>query len=343
VAALALSAVPAMLNAGGHVLFSCFLLFCVLAGAGVYQWYLDHMDWMIEHHVADFAVLTWVALGIAVKVHDAAVTQGVVLYQRSGGIWGSNHVGGILILLLPFVQYTPVAIIGYIFLLLNFSRGIWVALLVMLVAWAIWVSAKRALQFSLALIATLAGLLILSPQTIKNEVVSFAMERGAGLALESVGENARWDIYGLALEVAHKTHYAGIGIGGFSWGLERVGMPPIFSNAHDMYLTAFAEGGILFAIVLVGFLGYLLLLSFKLSRPVFVGLLGWAFYGLFSGEIYEAATQITAGDFYTLMFAAAFLMYLRKGNLAVPALAPAGSSAPPASQFDEPLGQNARI
>jgi hypothetical protein len=70
-----------------------------------------------------------------------------------------------------------------------------------------------------------------------------------------------------------------------------------------------AEGGVLFTLALVAFLGFLTVWAFYVCRPAFCTLVAWMFYGLFSGEIYEAANVATAGDYYCLLFVAGVLMY----------------------------------
>ncbi len=125
-----------------------------------------------------------------------------------------------------------------------------------------------------------------------------------------MGQNERWEIYDSAMEMAKKTSFVGVGLGGFVWGLsDELGQQPNFSNAHNLYLTSLAEGGILFALALIAFLCFLTGWSFYVYRPAFCALAAWIFYGLFSGEIYESANVATAGDYYCLLFVAAFLMY----------------------------------
>jgi O-antigen ligase len=140
--------------------------------------------------------------------------------------------------------------------------------------------------------------------------MDFAIERYEGMTLDVMGQNDRWEIYRSAMEMAKKTSFVGVGLGGFVWGLsDELGQQPNYSNAHNLYLTSLAEGGILFAVALVAFLAFLTVWSFHVYRAAFCALVAWIFYGLFSGEIYESANLATAGDYYCLLFVAAFLMY----------------------------------
>jgi O-antigen ligase len=305
-----LAAVPALPNAGGHFFFSLFLLLCLVCGAGVYQFFADYMEWMLKRRVVDLSILLWVALGMFSKFYDAAMMHESVLYQRGGGIYGSNHVGGIFILLLPFASSGAVIVIGYLFLLFNFSRGIWLAMGVLLLLWGLTVSPKQALKATAAVVLVLVLVLGIVGMNFRQLAVDFARERYEGMTLDVMGQNDRWEIYDSAIEMAKKTSFVGVGLGGFAWGLSDVlNQEPDNSNAHNLYLTSLAEGGILFALALVAFLGFLTVWAVNVHRPAFCALVTWIFYGLFSGEIYEAASVATAGDYYCLLFVAAFLMY----------------------------------
>jgi hypothetical protein len=77
--------------------------------AGVYQLFADEMEWMLDNRVVDLTILLWVGLGMFTKVYNAVRLHQSFLYQRSGGTWGSNHLGGILLLLIPFAHYRWVA------------------------------------------------------------------------------------------------------------------------------------------------------------------------------------------------------------------------------------------
>jgi O-antigen ligase len=308
-----IAAVPALANAGGHFFFSLFLVLCVVCGAGVYQLFADHMEWMLKRRVVDLSILLWVALGIFTKFYDAAITHQSVLYQRGGGIYGSNHVGGILILLLPFASSGMVMVIGYLFLLLNFSRGIWLALGVLVLLWGCNVSARQALKAAAAVALVLVFALVIVGRDFRQLVVDFGRERYEGMTIDVMGQNDRWEIYNSAMEMGKKTSFVGVGLGGFAWGLSDVlNQQPNYSNAHNLYLTSLAEGGILFTLFLIAFLGFLTLWAFYVDRRAFCTLVAWIFYGFFSGEIYEAANVATAGDYYCLLFVAAVLMYKTK-------------------------------
>jgi O-antigen ligase len=299
-----------MPNAGSHFFFSLFLLLCLICGAGVYQFFADHMEWMLKRRVADLSILLWVALGIFTKFYDAATLHEPVLYQRGGGIYGSNHVGGILILLLPFASSGVVMVIGYLFLLFNFSRGIWLAMGILVLLWGFTVNAKHAIKAAAAVALVLAFISLMVGADFRQVAADFARERYEGMSLDVMGQNERWEIYDSAMEMAKKTSFVGVGLGGFVWGLsDELGQQPNFSNAHNLYLTSLAEGGILFALTLIAFLCFLTGWSFYIYRPAFCALATWTFYGFFSGEIYESANLATAGDYYCLLFVAAFLMY----------------------------------
>jgi hypothetical protein len=305
-----LAAVPALPNAGGHLFFSLFLFLCLVSGAGIYQFFADHMEWMLRHHIVDFSILLWVGLGVFTKLYDAAILHVSPLYDRGGGIYGSNHVGGILILLLPFASSGIVMVVGYIFLLFNFSRGIWLTLGMLALLWGLTVNAKQSLKMTSAISLVLALLLLVVPRDYSQLATDFARERYEGMSIDVMGQNDRWGIYDSAIEMAKKTSFVGVGLGGFVWGLSDVlNEQPNYSNAHNLYLTSLAEGGILFTLALLSFLGFVTVWAFYVYRPAFCVLVSWLFYGFFSGEIYESAMVATAGDYYCLLFVVALLMH----------------------------------
>lgn len=305
-----LSAVPSLVNSGDHFFFSLFLVLCLVMSAGVYQLFADEMEWMLDKRVVDLTILLWVGLGIFTKVYNAVRLDQSFLYQRSGGIWGSNHLGTILLLLIPFAHYRWVATLGVIFLLFNFSRGIWLALALLALLWGVTVSARRAVQGVAALAAVLLLVLLLLPANLRTMALEFAGDRYEGMSVDAMGQNERWQIYSSAMRMASATSYVGVGLGGYVWGLSEVlHEQPRFSNAHNLYLTALAEGGVLHAVALLLFLGFLAVWAYMVHRRAFCVLVTWLFYGLYSGEIYNSANLATAGDYYTLLFVAAILMY----------------------------------
>lgn len=317
---IALLSIPSLLNSSEHFFLSLFLFLCLLGGAGIYRFFLDNMKATIKTRMVDLTVLVWVCLGTFIKFYDAVLLSQDVLYQRGGSIWGSNHVAGIILLLLPLVKSRLVFALALMLMVFNFSRGIYLGLIVYGITWFFLVSRHKMLGSILSLCAIIAVGLALAPPEFKNRVMNYFIERVAfqelnpnevsiNVIIERALNDDRWNIYSSALRMAEQVSWTGVGLGGFVWGLESMGYPGEYSNAHDMYLTALTEGGLMFAIGLVCLLVYLLYRSFSISRPVFVGVLTWTVYGLYSGEIYEASRFLTAGDYYYLMFVLAYISY----------------------------------
>jgi len=331
-----LLAVPALFNAG-NLPFSATLTLCVVAGAGFYGYWRDNMPEQLQRRIPQIAFGVWLALAFAIKFLEAAILHQPWWIQRSGGIWAANHSAGILILLLPFVR-SRVAIVGTVlFVLTSNSRGIYfVALLIMLGYLGIgyWKSVLTGLTLTVA--AAAIFLMSLDP-VVRAPVVGFLTERffiqggsidqGASRVLsERLAGDERWDIQTDATKIARVTNYEGVGIGGFQFALGQLGRPGDFSNAHNVYLTSLAEGGIFFTIALAVLLVYAFVLAVR-HKPTFaISLAAWCIYGFFSGELWEAAGMGTTGDYLTLLFVIAYLAWARESTppvgFRVPARAP---------------------
>lgn len=348
-----LLALPSLLFAEGHLAFSGFLFMLLLAGPGVYHLYLTHMPGLLNRRIPDLAVLMWVATGLLIKIYAAITSDTAFIYQRSGRVWGSNHVGGILFLLLPFVRSRGVLAVAVAFLLMQFSRGIYGGLAVFALLWFVMVERKQVVLVALAVGALAVGSFFLLPSGTRKLAEAYLIERlriGAPASsiqlaigdfaniIEGVLVDSRWEIYKAALEMSAAVYYLGVGLGGFAWGVDLVGFPIRFSNAHNLYLTSLAEGGLLFTIGLIWLVLLGLKRAYRVSKPAFVGLLVWAFYGFYSGEIYEAADTATAVDYYNLLFVFAYVSYLHRSQAPVAAGAPGISKIIAPARLKGPTG-----
>ena len=333
-----LLAAPALFNAG-NLAFSVTLTICVVAGAGFYGYWRDNMPQQLQRRVPQIAFGLWLTLAFAIKFLEAAILHQPWWIQRSGGIWAANHSAGILILLLPFVR-SRLAIVGTVlFVLTSNSRGIYfVALLITLAYFGIgyWKHVIAGLTLTVAAVAVF--LMSLDP-TVRAPLVSFLTERffvqggsfdqGARRVLsERLAGDERWDIQRDATEIASVTNYEGVGLGGFQFALGHLGRPGDYSNAHNVYLTALAEGGIFFTIALAGLLVYAFVLAVR-HKPTFaIALAAWCIYGFFSGELWEAAGMGTAGDYLTLLFVIAYLAWARESAPTTEVRVPTGAPIP---------------
>ncbi|HJQ10174.1 MAG TPA: hypothetical protein VJ840_04015 [Gemmatimonadaceae bacterium] len=322
-----LLAVPALFNAG-NLPFSATLTLCVVAGAGFYGYWRDNMPQQLQRRIPQIAFGVWLTLAFGIKFLEAAILHQPWWIQRSGGIWAANHSAGILILLLPFVR-SRFAIVGTVlFVLTSNSRGVYfVALLIALgyVGIGYW---KRVLAGLTVTVAAAAIFLMSLDPVVRAPIVGFLTERffvqggsidqGATRVLsERLAGDERWDIQTDATKIASITNYEGVGLGGFQFALGHLGRPADFSNAHNLYLTSLAEGGIFFTIALA----VLLIYAFGLAvnhKPTFaISLAAWCIYGFFSGELWEAAGMGTTGDYLTLVFVIAYLSWARESTPSV--------------------------
>jgi len=271
----------------------------------------------------DISVLTWIVLGTFIKFYDAILMNEHVLYQRGGNIWGSNHVGGIILLLLPLIKSRLLKILSIIFLIFTFSKGIYLGLIIYGILWFFLISHKKTLNIILISCIIITICLTFLPAEFTNHITDFALMRirlrGVNLSqspgsilIKQALKDQRWSIWNSALKITKQTHWVGTGLGGFAWGLKNIGYPPIYSNAHSMYLTALAEGGLIFLIGLLCLLLYILRQSFKINKAIFIGIFVWVIYGLCSGQIYGAARFVSAGEYYYLMFILAYITYLHR-------------------------------
>jgi hypothetical protein len=271
-------------------------------------------------------VLALLVLGVAIKFYTAARLGESVIVQRGGGIIGSNHIAGIFLLLMPLAGWGWLHFLVILFLFFNFSRGIYIAYVFYIVAYFFLVNRRNALVWTCCA-AAVCSLYLYS--TRKQTVVGCAgpvkmeefvesrarIDKGANInsVLIRTSQDQRFDLWRTSVSLARDSRYMGKGLGGFIFELKKMNYPESyqFSNAHSVYLNSLAEGGLLFALGLTAFIAWLLILSFRVDKAAFSGLLAWAVYGVYSGSIYVCGGFATAVDYYYLMWVAAFLAYKR--------------------------------
>ena len=339
---------PSLLCAQGNLYQSIFIIGLLSLSAFLYCFYLKNMEWLLNKNIFNLIVLVWVVFGISAKVYGGIMlgrtfplsTWTYIVLTRSGGLGGSNHAGGIILFFLPFVKDYRILSLTTFFLLSTFSRGIYAPLVIIWIIllfriFKVRFTKKKLLEVSLLirkrneLLKALFLICIIFcliwhfiPQTYKAEFSKEAFQRILGA--ESWGstisekiknrtlKDDRWDIWGQSLRIFKKTSYQGIGLGGFAWGQELIGATYKYSNAHNMYLTLLCEGGVFFFLGFMGLLFYMFRLAFRYSHSALISLEIFAFYGLYSGEIYEAAGMASACDYYYLIFLLAYLTYMKK-------------------------------
>lgn len=322
----ALLSVPALFASAGHVGLSIVVTFLVLGGAGVYHFFRTRMDDLLRVDIVDVTVMLWVAGGLLIKLWGALVTGESYLLQRGGGILGSNHVGGILILLVPLVKRGWLRVVTIAFLLIHFSLGIYLGLVLLGVTSLIarrpkhvgrWAAAVGAFVLVFLLVAPSVTLYSDGRNVALDDFIAHRLRLDRGVSVEAFTETVtrdeRFMLNEISIDLAHRGRFAGLGLGGYAWGLKEVGYPVQYSNGHNMYLTWLVEGGLAFAIAMTALVVGSIVGAWKYARNTFAGLFAWAFYGLYSGEIYEVGGLVTAGDYYTFLFVVAYVGWQRDG------------------------------
>ncbi|MHB1126559.1 MAG: O-antigen ligase family protein [Bacillota bacterium] len=320
---LPLLAIPGLIYTAttntGHFLSSLFLILLLIFSVGIYDYFRKNIK---IYEYIDLAALLWIILNILDKSYIAQAYNRDIIYVRDGGVWASNHVAMVLMLLLPLIKKQSIKIAIYIILLLTFSRGVYLAMIIYLIAWWIFVNKQKAISQAIIIVVIITSVYILAPTSFINQSSNFFVERfgieNQALTISSMSERVaidpRWELQKQALEISKKSWYFGTGLGGFAWELEQNGYLFRYSNAHNLYLTLLAEGGIPFFVGIMIFLFILLRLSYRLSRPIFVGIICFLVYGFYSGQIYETAGTVTAMDYYYLLFIYAYLTHLNELN-----------------------------
>lgn len=282
-----------------------------------------------DQMLAMFTALAWfykVAYGYQLGLSPLMV--------RGGGVYASNQYISIAICLLPFVRSRWLLLIALATVLLQFSRGGYIALALIvllsklrrdassadyaldkLVSTRALLSAALGLGVSVGLLALVApdGFKFLLIRLIGGGAFGINLEIAdalAGLPLADLANiataSAQGDDRGLiwtaALRIASDHHFVGVGAGNFVIAASTLNAELLYSNAHNLYLTLLAELG--FASLLL----YLLVLAvygYKAWRehaPSLVALVTFAVYGMFSGQIYETSSEVSIAQFIVLLF-----------------------------------------
>ena len=331
-----LSSLPSLILAQGNLCQSIFIVTLLSLSAFLYQFYLKNMEWFLAKNIFDLIVLIWIFFGILTKIYEGIKYGHLASYKssgiygilsRGGGIGGSNHVAGIILMFLPFIKDYRVIVLCNIFLLFTFSRGVYVVLILFWLVKTVKSFSfmrmrikKVALKTAFLFMVVLFLLWSCMPEIYKTQVVNWAKQRtGITYGIEGlyshVANDPRWKIYRQAILILKKTMFQGIGLGGFYWGQGLIGEKQEFSNAHNLYLTVLSEGGVLFFLGFLGLLGYMFVLSSRYSRKALYSMVIFFVFGLFSGEIYEASGLASACDYYYLVFILAYLTYVKNMRL----------------------------
>lgn len=329
-----LLSLPSLVCAQGNLYQSIFIITLLSLSAFLYQFYLKNMEWFLAKNIFNLIVLIWVSYGILTKIGQGVKYGHLASYMepgsygilsRGGGLGGSNHVAGIILMFLPFIKDYRIMVLCNVFLLFTFSRGVYVVLILFWIikivkSFSFMRIKKAALKTAFLFLAVFFLFWNCTSEIYKAEVVNWAKQRtGITSGIEGlysrVANDARWEIYHQAKLISKETMFQGIGLGGFYWGQGLIGAKQEFSNAHNLYLTVLSEGGIFFLFGFLGLLGYMFFLSSRYSRKALLSMVIFSIYGLSSGEIYEASGLASACDYYYLIFILAYLTYLKNVRL----------------------------
>lgn len=309
-----------------------FYVFLLYSGIGYYTLFKEKMDNILQNDFFDKIALIWTILGLLYKILSAYEVNTWFLLSRAGSsLWASNHQAMIILLFLPFIKRKWIAIISVLFIMLHFSRGVYISLLLYLFLYFIFISPVKAIKIiRYSSIIIILAFLIFKYQF--NEVYSFAEDAlysrivsgGTNIdapvtasnytlsfndIAEGFGNDDRNNIFNDALEISERTNYLGIGLGRFIDGLSLIVSPRKYSNAHNLYMTLLSEGGIIFLLFFICLMIVFLKKANRLDTKVFISLIIFVFYGFFSGQIYESSGERSVTDYFYLIFLFAYLNY----------------------------------
>lgn len=326
-----ITALPSLFYSKQNYWLSLWVFFLLWGGSGLYIYFKKHMDFMNRAKLVDLTVLCWSLLTVFIKYYEFIKFGGLFLEQRSGGMWASNSAGLVLLMMMPLARDWRARGLATLALLLSFSRGIYICLIIYYLGSYLAGSRnvrKNIIYITISILAFWFVLGANSDVSLKDYFLArFASENVDSFAqfraemLEKLENTSRWDIFDAAVDMTKMTGGLGVGLGGFSRGLLAVGRPPVFSNAHNLYLTSLSEGGVAFFVSILAILGYLLYSAFRSSTAAFISVINFLVYGFYSGELYEVAGGFgSAFPYYYLIFLMAYVEYyktqgriLRKG------------------------------
>ncbi len=305
-----------------------FYFVLLLSANGYFALFLKNMKKLNEIAIIDKILIIWILLGIYFRISVMSQYNMTFLSARFGSsLWATNHISMIILLFLPLVKNKKVLYFSIFFLIIQFSRGVYATMVMMLIFHFAFVNFRKTI-----LITTTSVLLIfaisfltwkISPNYFNSSYNLFyerlartSLNLSSGkfskaITLEMINSGVKQDerkyIRASALEIVKRTNYMGIGLGSFVEGLDQINYHFKFSNAHNLYLTLLSEGGILFLVMFIIIMLKLLKMSYQYDRRVFVSLCAFVFYGLFSGQIYEASAFRSCIDYFYLIFIWAYL------------------------------------
>lgn len=284
--------------------------------------------------VADQMLLVFTALAWFYKFAYGYQLGLSPLMVRGGGVYASNQYISIAICLLPFVRsrWLLLVVIGTI--MLQFSRGGFVALALTFflarmrkdkangaLAISNLVSARALAYGGLSVAAGVLLLALIAPDGFKFLLIRLVGGGAFGLnlevadvfsrlpltdllqvAMQSAESDDRGLIWATAFRIASDNHLVGVGAGNFVVAASTLNAELLYSNAHNLYLTLLSELGLASLLLFVLMLAVYAVKAFRHSAAGFVALVTFIVYGMFSGQIYETSSEVSISQFIVLLF-----------------------------------------
>jgi O-antigen ligase len=328
-----IASIPALSNAyftgNFTVALYLFLMLCLIPF--YYQFLLKRMDYFVNIKLIDYMIMSLVIAGIFNKMYqgyvhgpELAPYMHPLLYglvSRGGGMNASNHIGGIILVLLPLISNKKVFYLAVFFLILCFSRGIYF-ILGLFIFYKLFKNIieiykhkfikRKSFLLLIIYFIILVMLVGLIPSGFIDELIRNFVNRL--LSFVSVGQNVRFSIFSNALEIFYQSNYIGVGPANFYYSFDTIS-PILFndkySNAHNMYLTLLVENGIIFLILFLYLSLTMMKKAYKYDKRILLSLSIFMFYGLFSGQLYEAGMgKVSLYDYYYYIYLIAYVRYL---------------------------------
>lgn len=284
--------------------------------------------------IADRMLLVFTVLAWFYKVAYGYQLGLSPLMVRGGGVYASNQYISIAICLLPFVRNRWVLLAALATMLLQFSRGGYIAI-ALAVALSLWrrdaqgeryalgrlVSARTLLLAGLGMAAGVGLLALVAPDGFKFLLIRLVGGGAFGLNLEiadavaklpltdliqlasaSAKGDDRGLIWTMALRITADNHFVGVGAGNFVIAASTLNAELLYSNAHNLYLTLLSELGLASVLLFVLMLLVYAVKAWRRSAPGFAALFTFTLYGMFSGQIYETSSEVSIAQFIVLLF-----------------------------------------
>jgi len=326
-------ALPTTVNAyfNGNIFSSIYLLILLGLMPFYYQFLLKKMNFYIKIKLVDYMILSLIVAGIFNKLYqgyvhgpELAPYMHPLLYglvSRGGGMNASNHIGGIILILLPLISNKKVLYVAILFLIICFSRGIYFILGLFIIyvfftnIYKIYKTTsinKQSLYVFIIFLVIFIIFIKILPQDFFDELVRNSINRLS--AFSKVGENERFHVFSNAIDIFKESYYLGVGPANFYYGYDSISVDLYenkYSNAHNLYLTLLVENGIGFLLLFLYIYVLMLYKSFHYNRKIFFSLSIFLLYGLFSGQLYETGMgKVSLYDYYYLMYLIAYIRYL---------------------------------